>query len=119
MKPDWKLPAKLRTPESGGMIHRRHKVLQFNNKTGTECLPVFLRLFASWFIGFYQKTEVSSLIVEDLANKAGKQAPAAQIFRNLITLDKRFTKSSFYRLFAESRYFAKEGDVRIAVKLRE
>jgi hypothetical protein len=59
------------------------------------------------------------LVVDYLSNKDGKKALAAQIIRDLSTLDKRFTKSSFYRLFAESRYFEKEGDVRIAVKLRE
>jgi hypothetical protein len=59
------------------------------------------------------------LVVDYLSNNAGKQSLAAQIIKDLRTLDKRFTKISFYRLFAESRYFEKEGDVRIAVKPRE
>jgi len=65
------------------------------------------------------RTKQRALIVDYLLNKAGKQAPAAQIIKDLSPLDKRFTKMSFYRLFAENRYFEKEGDARIAVKLRE
>ena len=65
------------------------------------------------------RTKQRALIVNYLSNKAGKQAPAAQIIKDLSPLDKRFTKISFYSVFAESRYFEKEGNVRIAVKLRE
>ena len=65
------------------------------------------------------RTKQRALIVDYLTNKEGKNAPAAQIIRDLSTLDKRFTKISFYRLFAERRYFEKEGNVRIAVKLME
>ncbi|MBL7903984.1 MAG: hypothetical protein JNL22_03080 [Bacteroidales bacterium] len=59
------------------------------------------------------------MIVDFLANKEGKKALATQIIKDLSPLDKRFIKISFYRLFAESRYFEKEGNVRMAVKLRE
>ena len=65
------------------------------------------------------RTKQRALIVDYLTNKEGKNAPAAQIIKDLSTLDKRFSKISFYRLFEESRYFEKEGDVRITVKLKE
>ena len=69
--------------------------------------------------GLPYRTKQRVLVVDYLSNKEGKKALAAQIIRDLSPLDKRFSKISFYRLFEESRYFEKEGDVRITVKLKE
>lgn len=80
-------------------------MLQCSYKACTECLPVFYACLLPGLLAFIRKRRSPSLIVEDLANNAGKQSLAAQVNKDLSPLEKRFTKISFYRLFAESRYF--------------
>jgi hypothetical protein len=64
------------------------------------------------------RTKQRALIMDYLANKEGRKAPAAQIIKDLSSLDKHFTQTSFYKLFGENAHFQKEGKERITVKLK-
>ncbi len=65
------------------------------------------------------RIEQRATIIKYLEKKSDKKELASKIIKDLKSLDKRYTRVSFYKLFEQQEYFVKEENSKLTILLRD